>query len=1024
MSNHESARSSRRWWHYRAARALFGFTVTAATFATYTWLVVPWVEPPRAMASLELPDTPKDAPELPAEYQPLFAPDGWEMSAGYRLQLRAARAYVIARELVHQDNPTHSYPHIRVRPCTVIMHPDKGTKHRNGGKLLLLTATDGAELIFDDDTELDKGNVGEVTAATLMGQVTLQQVDPATGAREVLLHANDIRMDGNRIWAEGDVDFQWQGARGQGQLMVVDLFDRQSQPSSTTNSLAGQVRSLQFDRLNFLSVPLGSGDKRRDASPPETLEVRCRGSMWVDFLQNVAVLDDTVNLFRHHGETVADQLSSDRLSLYFERGPELTKRLETRQEPQRGDTASNDSTKERIEIAHVVAEGAPVIGDIPSEHASVRCERLDFFPRDRRVEFRTRPGNMIEITRHSQTVRVADRVEYSWITPQQPNSFRAVGRGELFGVQGEDWTEATAREGNRFAIHWTHGAELIRDDGPLRLVLNSTVDSSRVRSVRIDAERVGRLQAQQVEVLLEEIRRIASTDANRGVPAIEVRPTELRAHGHVSAETEEAEVQTQNLIVNLLAPSRHLSEENQVSGPILTPPVANQRRSGPSDKRQPATERWKIASAEVRLQVAMAQDRSMEPIGAELVGAVDVQRIPIDSDRSDLRLQGDQLVATQWHLPSASLRVSGLPARITHGSYTVSTDEVQWQRNRATITLPRPGEIVSFDPKLKEGPIKVVWGRSMEFDGEVAVFDGGEARVTMTNRTDFVQADQCQVELARPIPLDDRATRGSSAALSTPQLARLTAHGRVMAEHRNVVAGVMTGRQRAVFPRVDYDHASGDIEMAGKGWLSYVGVGSDTDLLGSIAAPPVEPRADRSEVRRNEPKTADGLKYLRVDYHDQARGNLRTQAMTFWGDVETIYGPVNDWDDQVTFDEGGQMREGAVWISCQELLVARAPTGSGTRDDAFEVEARDRVRISGPMLTGQGDRLAYDQRKDRIVLEGSSRGLAKLHYLAQEGQAYESRQIYLNRSTGEVDSQFRRIDLGHVRGVPNPSDLP
>ena len=64
-------------------------------------------------------------------------------------------------------------------------------------------------------------------------------------------------------------------------------------------------------------------------------------------------------------------------------------------------------------------------------------------------------------------------------------------------------------------------------------------------------------------------------------------------------------------------------------------------------------------------------------------------------------------------------------------------------------------------------------------------------------------------------------------------------------------------------------------------------------------------------------------------------------------------------------------------VTCQRLSVLQM-TQPGSKERSVELEATGNAFVEGRTFTARGSRIAYDQAKDQLILEGSGRALAEL----------------------------------------------
>jgi hypothetical protein len=166
--------------------------------------------------------------------------------------------------------------------------------------------------------------------------------------------------------------------------------------------------------------------------------------------------------------------------------------------------------------------------------------------------------------------------------------------------------------------------------------------------------------------------------------------------------------------------------------------------------------------------------------------------------------------------------------------------------------------------------------------------------------------------------------------------------------------------------------------------------------------------------------TGSKLNFLRVKFHRGLTGNLYTREITFFERVQTVYGPVDSWEQELDMNQPDSLPPDSITLNCDALRlnedpVAARAVASSTPDAAkrigpVQLNATGAVEIRGQVpaqgdFTVQAERASYEQAKDAFILEGSARSPAKLWRRPKPGVVLpptEARWIRYVRTTGEV----------------------
>jgi hypothetical protein len=145
-------------------------------------------------------------------------------------------------------------------------------------------------------------------------------------------------------------------------------------------------------------------------------------------------------------------------------------------------------------------------------------------------------------------------------------------------------------------------------------------------------------------------------------------------------------------------------------------------------------------------------------------------------------------------------------------------------------------------------------------------------------------------------------------------------------------------------------------------------------------------------------------------------GNAYKKNMTFDRDVEALYGPIEDWNDQLSIDAG--LSPDDVLLTADQLIAAELP-GRGGESGNLDLRAIGNVWVEGQQFTAQGHRVSYDQQKDLMVLTGIGQTDA-LIAVQQPGQATrtetQGRELQFRPRTRELRfNDLRQLDFRTLR---------
>lgn len=1017
-----------------AARTFVSLVACLLAYGVYALAVVPWIEPPPVQE--ELPhSSPTPPTALSPRYRSLFAADAWEHSSLFRLQTRDG--IVLAQNLEQSGNRQ-----VKVTRCTLVWGGSAGDVD---APLVVLHAQEGAELTFDSETDLQLGTIGEIENAHLFGAVLIRRLRASAPEPELEIKTSNVHMDLTRIWTADQVDFKWRGSQGNGSGMVINLRDPRLDAEVPVDAPAiSRIKSFGLDHLEQLHIELSNKPSSlRLASSgtvvrPRWLDVQCAGRTWIDFEKRVATLDNDVRVFHHGDYAEAEQLRSDTLSLYFE--PAATASLGPESSTVTANQAPETTKFPKMVLTQLVAVGHPVIVNVPSQQASASCDRLIYRPEQQEVtlEPMSEPqfASRVEVRHGDKLLRSPRRLVYSWLLPgNRPQSLRIDGPGEYRGALPSSETEKQATDPNappgELMATWSDGLTLERQGQILRVTLNAdATEGTRVPPVVIHGHALGELQAVFVQMDLEE-RLLPLSGASPLKPFAGIVPVAFLAQGQTSLQSPQLELRCTSLEGEFIAPAVQPTLQQALAGGSgsheLIEPTGTRRRletqqiSSPRLRPDPrSSERWSVQGQTVKIQFESSTEGGWKPAATAVEGTVDVQRSSGDPQQQKMQFRGERLSLRRPDAPDGFVHLEGLPARIVWGEAILQSDQVHVQSGSGEVNIPGPGTVwlpASSDSKFLAEPIQVTWGGNMNFQGKVATFRGGSTGVTALTQDDLrrLRADQCTITLVSPVkPPLRRPNEGRGQ--TRMEVEKINLSGNVFLEIQSVEGQKRTAIDTARLPDLEVDQRTGDFFSHGPGWVSHVGPQSTPSRMQFTSAQSAD-------------STRDELSYLRVNYQRQLRGNLRDRRTSFDGNIEVVFGPVKTWGEVLERDSPTGLGPRGVWMQCNQLQANQVPGRSAsTETAAWELEAKDNVQVHADGILAEGDRLAFNQLKDTVILDGSARREAVLTR-RQAGQerpnVLRARRFNYSLSTKEVDVEsFREIDLGRIPNATLPTALP
>ncbi len=219
-----------------------------------------------------------------------------------------------------------------------------------------------------------------------------------------------------------------------------------------------------------------------------------------------------------------------------------------------------------------------------------------------------------------------------------------------------------------------------------------------------------------------------------------------------------------------------------------------------------------------------------------------------------------------------------------------------------------------------------------------------------------------------------------NAAKGKIEIAQISLEGNVVGDHRGTDATGQTSHENFQLQSIMYDRLNGNIKGRGPGVLRSVRLSDGSGSFADLAA------AGSSRPQTSPTTTASQLRFLRVDFSDGLSGNVEQRVIRFHRRVQSVYGPVDDWQQELPLHAPDRLPPETVTLACETLEVNEDPLSRSVakgKIGALEIRAIDNVEIEGRsakngVFQAQAMNASYSQAKDLFVLEGDGQQEAVL----------------------------------------------
>ena len=1043
--------------HFR--RYLAALAVALAAYGAYALFAAPWLEP-RAMGRGTASSFARQTVSVDEGYRSLFAPGSWELDNPKIVE--TAQCTLLLKD--YQPLPDGR---MEINPCTLIFYT-AGSPAAAGGpaparRPIVLRALQGAVLQFDRPIDLGRATMGRLTEGTLRGSIRIFSPESRPGAGDALeLTTRNVKIDREKVYTSSTVDFRYGKSFGSGRDLTITFVPEDKEREKRSPSLGG-LSVLQLARVERLHLegeasgilPEGAGSgppggtAGQAATPPDErpLEVRCEGPLVIDFEQNLAALDEKVEISRVYPQGPPDRLTCDRLLFHFsQRRPAGSQAAGHKASaPAKGNAeASRWSARELAEqVERVVAIGTPVVLDAPQAGIFAKAERAEYHATTRRIALEGGPTAPQVTLRRLESEFESREIEYELAEPGRLGRLWAAGPGRLKFVpatgQGSQTVEATWQQDLTIAPHEKNKIVALKGRPSVRIGGESSFSASEI-------QQAGRAIPGEIYLwVLEVPREDAPAEARDQAPRLVIQPDRMLATGRVEIDSPQLAAHTQELQAWFLH-QRAPQEPAPRPGAIFEPPPQPAARQPAAES--PKLQKLDVSGKLVQLQV-LRRGTESQVENLAISGGVIVKELVTagPSAEGPLELVGDLVTLRQGTSPSAKLEIHGWPgkagqaprhAKVSARGLSLSgqtihllpVDNRLWISGPGEAVLPIPqdqGQERSLVPppdlrrqtvppsatgrdraaQHSARPLTVTWRDAFEFDGQRGVFSGS---VKALGEAEFAEGQELTITLNQRIDFQSPRQAGSIA------LARLHLAGgmgevimqRVTRDERGQTSAVDNARVR----NLAIDQTTGKFTAAGPGEVWTVRRDMQAIPGGGLAPSPQS--------------AAGRLAFVGVKFQGQIVGDLNRREVEFQRQVETTYSQVQNWNGRVEATRVEDLGESGVYVQSDALQLTEMVLSPTQR--WVEIDASGNARAEGLKFVARAARIGYTSDKDQLVIEGDGRVPAEFWSRSAPGGVtsyVEARQFIYQRATSSlrvVDAKTGTFDTSNLPkgGKPAP----
>ena len=247
--------------------------------------------------------------------------------------------------------------------------------------------------------------------------MTIRSPESRPGAADQLeVVTHNVQMTRERIETAQPITFRYGNSYGSGRDLIIHLALPVEKRSAGGGPAAKQrlpgVASAELVHVDRIRLQLdnpkelapAAAAKDQPAAPSLELEITCQGPFKFDFEQRMATFEDQVDVLRVPTSGSVDQLSCQRLSVYFTK-PAVPSA------PAAKPSASSAPDLRGLKVERIQAQGTPAVVRAPTYAATLRAELFEYNFLTREVKIEDRQKLML---RYQQYDIEARQLEYQF----------------------------------------------------------------------------------------------------------------------------------------------------------------------------------------------------------------------------------------------------------------------------------------------------------------------------------------------------------------------------------------------------------------------------------------------------------------------------------------------------------------------------------------------------------------------------------------------------------------------------------
>ncbi len=985
----------------RLLHSAVSLAVVLTAYLIYARLAVPLIEPSIAgpsatIANGGMADTGND--QRIAQLEKLFPPGSMDLKKSKILE--NDKVILLLENYKNLDDGR-----VKLEPPFTMVFLWDGSADDEAQRLrqsIILQAADGAILKFEKPIDLSNFKISRLVGGTLKGKITISSQGKSPGPEDdLMIRTSEVQLNEKEVWTPNRVDFTWGRNSGSGSDMHIKLLADPSKAARDPNAPnVSDIETFELRHVNGLHLESAQPAQAPTTPNPnqtkgfispadvgnQPLDISCRGAFVFNKVKGVATFADHVVVSQVNSNGPSDQIQSDLLSIYF---------------VPRGDSKADDGNASNLEPERIEARGHPVTINAPAKNLVGQGERLEYNVKTKLISL---DGSQeVYLIQGPNEIR-ARSLQYQSLEGNYLGRAAAQGPGLLRGQMDDN-------PQNRIEARWNGELHMEPKE---RYYIISFADGA-----MLNYPGFGNLAAGEILFWLKQM--------PSGSPAgqSDLTPEYMKAQNQVTIDSPRLSAVLERQLEIWFEQNTAANHATSSSPDSL----GIQSQAGPA---RPDADRqhFKIAGGSLQARMKLNNQQIEDVAEIEIRDGVRLEEIQtaVAGEPSTL-IQGDRLHGTNLFSQNPVVNVTGRPAHCEARGLGLTGSNINLNRATNHLWIEGPGRmdfplhgntfglsLAPGQPNNMSGKLLIDWQKGMEFDGTTAKFEESVSAAAPQFR---LQTAFLEAKLKRPISFSDPNLQNQDQ--NDNGVEELRCHGGVYLENHSLD----DRRQPLSYDRMQaadlaVNLQNGALTAGGPGWLNRVFVNSIDRKQNQVPGVPGAPAAN--DTPPNPGQMNNQLYCLHVRFQESITGSFpgllsgRTYQgeLIFKDQIRAAYAPVFDWSAMIDPQKQEKLGPKGFLLHCNQLKFNQVPSPAGN-GQSTEVEASGNAVVEGGdgVFTARGQRIAYDEAKNLLTLEGDGRTYAELYRQLQPGAPYSkttARKFRYNLKTGAINI----IDAGSM----------